>query len=50
VVLEPGQTIPAGTIFYIWIDEGITYEMQAGLNGNPGQGVFGELLDFGIKG
>ena len=49
VVLDPGQTIPAGTIFNNWIDKGITYEKQAGQKGNPGQGVFGKLLDSGKK-
>ena len=49
LVIEPGQTIPAGAIFDKWIDEGITCEMQGERNENPAHGVFGKLLDSGRK-
>jgi len=49
LVLDPGQTIPAGVVFDNWIDEGITYEKQASQNENPDQGVFEKLLNSGKK-
>jgi uncharacterized protein (AIM24 family) len=49
VVLDPGKTIPAGTIFSNWIEGGITSKTQADQRVNPDQGVFGRLLDSGKK-
>ena len=49
LVLDPGQTIPAGVIFDNWIDQGITSETQLGQTGNRANGVFGKLLDSGKK-
>jgi uncharacterized protein (AIM24 family) len=49
IVIDPGQTIPAGAVFDKWIDEGITCERQEERNVNPAHGVFGKLLDSGRK-
>jgi uncharacterized protein (AIM24 family) len=47
--LDPGQRIPARTIFDKWIDDGITYEKQALNNGKPAKGFFGTLFNSGKK-
>jgi uncharacterized protein (AIM24 family) len=47
--LDPGQRIPARTIFDKWIDDGITYEKQALNNGKPDKGFFGTLFNSGKK-
>lgn len=49
VELDPGETVIAEAGAMNYMDDGITFEAKMGDGSNPGEGVFGKLLNVGKR-
>ncbi|HIE65919.1 MAG: TIGR00266 family protein [Nitrospira sp.] len=49
VELDPGETVIAEAGAMNYMDDGITFEAKMGDGSNPGEGIFGKLLNVGKR-